>query len=68
MFAIGERPKMKTRRGRPVINLLDEIKRDVNLRGFKFETLEDIVKLREVATNLIFWNNIGKKKNHNDTG
>ena len=60
MFAVVEGSKMKPRRRRPVINLLDEIKKDIKTKGYNLDTESDILQLRELAKNEKHWNELGK--------
>ena len=56
MFAISNPTNLRARKGRPQINLLDELKKDAKQKGMKLESIEDILELRTKAKNEVLWN------------
>ena len=57
-FAVDAMKKLTGRKGRHRINLLHQLKKDLLERGYVFETYENIVQLRQVASDRLFWRNL----------
>ena len=51
VFALSNNENLPNRRGRPKINLMDEIKKELERRHITMKSPDDLRRLREIAGN-----------------
>lgn len=58
VFAIKSAKELKGHKGRLKFTLLSQLKKDIEVKGLKLDTINDLYILRSLAKDKLFWKNM----------